>query len=199
MQHCSNYLRTIIQNHSPPAYKSQWGPLVGRKRRTIPRKSIKKVFCFELLSSTDFMLVISSLLLPWLPQVTFGWRKTNREGASLNTFNSSTQPTKQETLVWWNELLTGRQAFQRVRGLVAVSPRAIDQVTWTISPNVQLHVLLIHWEINGLATSAISKSQPYNIPREAFQRDRWLLLKRERKLFSHLQSLKVQRMTPVHH
>lgn len=39
---------------------------MGQKERKISRKSIKKVFCFELLNSPDFMPVISSFVTIYL-------------------------------------------------------------------------------------------------------------------------------------
>lgn len=144
MQHCSNYLRTITQKHSPFAHKSQWGPLLGQKGRKISRKSIKKVFCFELCRSPDFMLVISFFLTIYLDfyRLHLGQGKEKiRVGASLKTFSSSTQPTKEETLAWWNELedrhFTGCAAWLCLTMCHQLSH-------WTNSSNVPLPVSLIH-------------------------------------------------------
>lgn len=48
------------------------------------------------------MLVISSFLTIYLDfnRLHLGQGKKNRVGASLKTFSSSTQPTKEETLAW---------------------------------------------------------------------------------------------------
>lgn len=73
------------------------------------------------------MLAISSFLdfYRWH----WGRGKKNREAASLNTFNSSTQPTKQETLVWWNELVDRRWVLQQVWvWLLSHWPSHLDQL-----------------------------------------------------------------------
>lgn len=145
MQHCSNYMRTIIQNHSPFAHKSQWGSLVGQKGRTISRKSIKKVFCFELLSSPDFTLVISSFLTIYLDfyRLHLGRGKKIRVGASLKTFNSSTEPQrkKQGLVKWTRGWKTGISWGVQLACCLTVCHWLSR---WTNSSHVPLHVFLTH-------------------------------------------------------
>lgn len=146
----------------------------GSKGKNNFQERIKKVFCFELRKFPDFMLVISSFLTIYLDfnRLHLGQGKKNRVGASLKTFSSSTQPTKEETLAWWNELedrhFTGCAALLSHHVPPAEPLHQLFQCPTARIPDPLRH---------GPAASAISKSQACNVPREAFQRDRWLLLK----------------------
>lgn len=156
----------------------------------------EKAFCFELLNSIDFMLqIFLSYNLPWLLEVTFG--KKEVEEALWNIFNMCVQPTGQEMLVWWSQLLAGRQAFQLLFATLALTHVACH---WPSHFGPTLQELCPGWCVPDpfsdlVATHAISGSQTYNTPSKTSQNQGLL----PKELCSHLSLLKAPRLLPFHH
>lgn len=73
----------------------------AKREEQFPGQAFKeqKAFHCELLNATDFMLVIPFLQFTLILRGDI-WGRGKRGSASLNTFNTSTQTTEQETLVW---------------------------------------------------------------------------------------------------